>query len=1105
MSRKLLLALVVMMALVLPVAGSQASPAGPEEPSVESGATPMPLPPPGPAHRATWTPAVAVAPETGTAEIAETAALEPDCRGYAITINGTDGNDTITGTASADVIHGQGGNDTIHGVGGNDIICGGAGNDSLDGDAGDDTLDGGAGDDGLGGGDGNDSLSGGDGNDGLSGGPGDDTIDGGPGWEWVYYYSAAGPVTLSLATGTATGEGNDVLIALEGVMGSYYDDHFTAGPSGNAFGGEAGNDTLIGGEGRDEAGYWWAPGPVTADLTTGTASGQGNDTLTSIENLFGSMNYADHLTGNDSDNNLAGSGGNDTLVGRGGNDRLYGHEGDDSLDGGAGADYFEGGTGNDTINGGEGTDEAAYWNAPGPVNADLTAGTATGEGNDTLTGIENLTGSGVYGDHLVGDRSDNVLNGSRGPDTLSGGGGNDHLYGWEDDDDLYGGPGTDYLDGGTEIDTCRNGETVLACEATPTLERAVIFIQGINSVSGECGGTFRADVDWIKEFLTTKSWVTERVSLDGAASFAYFSYAGSYPSTYCDAVYVQPQYGKGDTCNGVPAAADKLGALIDWMLVDQGAEKVDLVAHSMGGMVATYWLHQHPEMRSKVNSVVTFDSPLRGVPNKFIINDFPEWFPEGDGCDTSSPSWDDLWCEDYEEIPAECSSPIVPAISNLANDVRFFTMDATRKEVAKGVPTPIEAVLEQSTTLLSSNSRVHCKFDDTHGSLWRERTTGGDLIECWELMRWPPAEDDGPTLRTPDGDAKAALVGCAVASLSASECIDKLGQPYQPPAVLPGPSPAGTTELPVASGTFPLGSYIVINPGMPNEEANQVAAVGSIILASPLQFEHGAGEPIVQLLDSDHDAVLDSSDNCPLVANPGQENADATLDNGPGIPGDDTTIPNAVADSEGDACESDGDADNDGLSDSEDINPLGGSGICAAFAGASDSHPHPAGGDVTNDDNHNGDPALATGADTWDNGPSWDTDNDGALDGVECTLGTNPRIRTDRPSTADCGGSGDTDGDGLLNAWETCGWGTSATVVDSDGDGRGDCKEAADLDGNGTVDFVGDTIYYAKAVLLPSASFGKTMDFDINKNGLADFVGDVMQEARFALITGLCK
>jgi hypothetical protein len=145
------------------------------------------------------------------------------------------------------------------------------------------------------------------------------------------------------------------------------------------------------------------------------------------------------------------------------------------------------------------------------------------------------------------------------------------------------------------------------------------------------------------------------------------------------------------------------------------------------------------------------------------------------------------------------------------------------------------------------------------------------------------------------------------------------------------------------------------------------------------------------------------------------------------------------------------------------------------------------------------------GTDASDNGPSWDTDNDGVRDGVECALGHNPRNAADRPAMAQCGGLGDSDGDGLLNAWETCGWGTSPNVVDSDGDTLGDCKEVADVDGNAVVNFTGDVIAYAKAALLPRASFGKTMDFDINKDGIVNFTGDVIQEAKFNFIPGLCK
>jgi hypothetical protein len=256
--------------------------------------------------------------------------------------------------------------------------------------------------------------------------------------------------------------------------------------------------------------------------------------------------------------------------------------------------------------------------------------------------------------------------------------------------------------------------------------------------------------------------------------------------------------------------------------------------------------------------------------------------------------------------------------------------------------------------------------------------------------------------------------------------------------------------------------------------------------------------------DGDGDGVPDTSDNCPSVFNPGQENTDAAIDNGPGVSGDDATIPDAVADAEGDACETDGDIDNDGLPDGEDTNPLGSTGLCAVYAGASDGHPSPAGGDVTNDDDHDGDPALATGLDVSDNGPSWDTDNDGVMDGYECAHGSNPRDRTSKPLGLP-DDNADSDGDGLRNGWERAGWGTNPNAIDSDGDGLGDCKEAADVNGDGIVDFVGDTLYYARAALLPRASFGRTMDFDINKDGLVDFGGDVIQETKFALFPELCK
>jgi syndecan 4 len=238
------------------------------------------------------------------------------------------------------------------------------------------------------------------------------------------------------------------------------------------------------------------------------------------------------------------------------------------------------------------------------------------------------------------------------------------------------------------------------------------------------------------------------------------------------------------------------------------------------------------------------------------------------------------------------------------------------------------------------------------------------------------------------------------------------------------------------------------------------------ILAVVLTAGAAATFTAVSAADTDGDGVPDEVDNCPSVYNPGQENTDSGpppsgtggIGNGIGIPGDDVTIPNG--DSFGDAC--DDDLDNDGLLNASDTDP---------------------GGDITYDDNNDG-----TWKGTGDDGPSWDANMNGKRDGVDTCTG----------STAD------TDGDGLKDRWETCKWGTNPNVIDSDGDGLGDCVEAADVNGDGIVDFVVDALSYADAALL-GASFGRDGDFDIDGNNNLDFVGDVIWEAKFALITGLCK
>jgi Ca2+-binding RTX toxin-like protein len=383
-----------------------------------------------------------------------------------LTITGIDNNDVLIGTAGNDVLTGGAGNDAIYGLAGDDLIRGRAG---------------------------------------------DDLIDGGDGFDRAGYYhvnEALGGVTvdLNIAGPQDTGsQGWDTLTSIEYVSGTPFADTLIGDASDNILWGSTatidpdsnwistsnndtldggggndllyvgiGNHSLTGGDGNDTVGFTENFGDDPAIRISlalqGAAqdTGQGLWTLNGIENLSGG-NDDDELTGDGNDNILAGSFGNDTLSGGGGNDTLYG---DGAIDSGApssgpptlypdvganGNDTLEGGLGDDQLYGGGGSDTASYAHAPGGVTAFLyKAGDGNGEasgadGNDTLVGIENLTGS-AFNDVLIGNNLDNIIDGGDGHDLLRGNGGNDTLLGGDGDDYLDGGIGDDVLDGGAGFD-----------------------------------------------------------------------------------------------------------------------------------------------------------------------------------------------------------------------------------------------------------------------------------------------------------------------------------------------------------------------------------------------------------------------------------------------------------------------------------------------------------------------------------------------------------------------------------------------------------------------------------------------------------------------------
>ena len=123
-----------------------------------------------------------------------------------------------------------------------------------------------------------------------------------------------------------------------------------------------------------------------------------------------------------------------------------------------GDDILSGLDGDDVIDGGEGNDTAAYDTAPCCVRADLTAGTASGQGADQLRSIE----------RLIGSQGDDVLLGTVAPNIIDGLGGTDLVYGNGGGDTLLGGTGDDYLasGGGGTLDGLEGADV---CADTPGL------------------------------------------------------------------------------------------------------------------------------------------------------------------------------------------------------------------------------------------------------------------------------------------------------------------------------------------------------------------------------------------------------------------------------------------------------------------------------------------------------------------------------------------------------------------------------------------------------------------------------------------------------------
>jgi Ca2+-binding RTX toxin-like protein len=405
----------------------------------------------------------------------------PLCRNKPVTILGTSGPDQLAGTSGRDVIDAGAGDDVVGGAGRSDLICGGPGNDVLSGGTGGDALFGEGGADLIHGNRGNDRVRGGAGEydvalgdlgddhvhggagsgDEASGGLGIDVVNGGPGFgdlvsgDYGYDVMIGGGgardvasfatevpdrfgtgIRASLASGRASGDGDDVLRGFEDLKGSAMDDVLIGDGGPNVIDGGPGDDTLRGGGGRDVA-----LGDQGSDRCFGFASAASCGPAAPVTaGLFAKVD-------------VSPTGGGDFVV-------IPADRGNDGL-----TIAFDGLRGIFSLTSrrplaiGQGCTRVGETLArvecqvSGPARS-LVANLGPGNDRLRLTGdlrlVEQVRATGAEGDdELIGAGEDDLFQAGAGADILRGGGGTDGLIGGIPGPDIIvGGPGGDLLSAG---------------------------------------------------------------------------------------------------------------------------------------------------------------------------------------------------------------------------------------------------------------------------------------------------------------------------------------------------------------------------------------------------------------------------------------------------------------------------------------------------------------------------------------------------------------------------------------------------------------------------------------------------------------------------------
>ncbi len=259
------------------------------------------------------------------------------------------------------------------------------------------------------------------------------------------------------------------------------------------------------------------------------------------------------------------------------------------------------------------------------------------------------------------------------------------------------------------------------------LARKVLVVQGYGSESG-CpdGAGMAARLDtWLPAILDSPA-----TAVTTSSDILYASYSGRWCDGGDGANGAFADYTSGETCQGIDdpgGLAERLRAQVEAV----APAKVVIMAHSMGGLGAAYLVGSDPDWaREHIASVVTFDSPLRGVPQVNLTA-----LRIGGDCSFNSKSTQDL---------SDGNSNLLRVAETAAGIVPFYDLDATDREGVLFLN--IRQAVPSDRTHLDGEV-IHWQFGASHNGLWNNA---------------PTSEVTGPAIQQ--------AITCAIEVVPASRC-----------------------------------------------------------------------------------------------------------------------------------------------------------------------------------------------------------------------------------------------------------------------------------------------------------------------------------------------